>query len=89
MLPAETGGTHLASLVFLPNWPEFHDTIPDGEAASADLELAVSAAVERLRENARKMVEPFGEMQAIEVPPIMLPDEPGEPGSTLSDATPG
>jgi hypothetical protein len=88
-LPAETGGTHLASLMFLPNWPEFYDTIPDGEAASADLEIVVSAAVERLQENARKMVEPFGEMQAIEVPPIMRPDEPGEPGSTLSDATPG
>ena len=88
-LPAETGGMHLANLLFLPNWPELYATIPDSEAASAEIETLVSAAVARLEESSRKMVEPFGEMQPIEVPPIMRPDAPGEPGSTLSDATPG
>lgn len=88
-LPAQPHGTTLAQLMFLPNLPELHDHIPDAEAASAILEGLVANALLRAEEGSRKLVEPFGAIETIEVPPIMRPSETGVPTSTDPTDPPG
>ncbi|MCI4643710.1 MAG: hypothetical protein MRY64_02885, partial [Hyphomonadaceae bacterium] len=88
-LPAEMAGLHLSHLLFLPNWPQFHGHIPDMEAASEVLEGHVADALARAQADARKRVEPFGEMEDVDFIPVMRPNETGVPSAPAADAPPG